>query len=91
MDVLGLFRLFVVFQTSSLNITEGNSVFKFEPFVLHIQCRMLEDAQAMVSVSSGLLTVTYIHLLLQQKEREAMQYYHISYNRENIGTCTCRN
>ena len=28
--------------------SEGNASFKFEPFILHTQCRSLEDAQMMV-------------------------------------------
>ena len=35
---------------------EGNAVFKFEPFILHVQCRTLSDAQLLLGcgVSSGL-------------------------------------
>nr|XP_040027900.1 tRNA wybutosine-synthesizing protein 3 homolog isoform X1 [Gasterosteus aculeatus aculeatus] len=35
--------------------SSGDAVFKFEPFVLHLQCRWLEDAQLMhsVAVNSG--------------------------------------
>lgn len=38
-----------------LHAVEGNAVFKFEPFVMHVQCRTLEDAQLMLSsgVASG--------------------------------------
>ncbi|XP_060686654.1 tRNA wybutosine-synthesizing protein 3 homolog [Hemiscyllium ocellatum] len=34
---------------------EDNAVFKFEPFVLHVQCRTLEDAQLLhsVAINSG--------------------------------------
>ncbi|GAB1602766.1 tRNA wybutosine-synthesizing protein 3 homolog, partial [Argonauta hians] len=34
---------------------KGEAVFKFEPFVMHIQCRLLQDAQTIhaVSVASG--------------------------------------
>ncbi|KAK2843988.1 hypothetical protein Q5P01_010647 [Channa striata] len=35
--------------------SNGDAVFKFEPFVLHVQCRRLEDAQLMhsVAINSG--------------------------------------
>lgn len=41
--------------TSGLSRSCGDAVLKFEPFVLHIQCRMLEDAQLMhsVAINSG--------------------------------------
>ncbi|KAL4239799.1 tRNA methyltransferase tyw3 [Mactra antiquata] len=32
---------------------EGNAVFKFEPFVMHIQCRSLDDAQLMLRTAVG--------------------------------------
>ncbi|XP_047445527.1 tRNA wybutosine-synthesizing protein 3 homolog isoform X1 [Mugil cephalus] len=40
---------------SGLNGSTGDAVLKFEPFVLHVQCRRLEDAQLMhsVAVNSG--------------------------------------
>ncbi|XP_034468672.1 tRNA wybutosine-synthesizing protein 3 homolog isoform X2 [Hippoglossus hippoglossus] len=40
---------------SGLEKSSGDAVLKFEPFVLHVQCRRLEDAQLMhsVAVNSG--------------------------------------
>ncbi|XP_054452291.1 LOW QUALITY PROTEIN: tRNA wybutosine-synthesizing protein 3 homolog [Anoplopoma fimbria] len=40
---------------SSLAGSSGDAVFKFEPFVLHVQCRRLDDAQLMhsVAINSG--------------------------------------
>lgn len=40
---------------SGLRMSRGDAVLKFEPFVLHVQCRRLEDAQLMhsVAVDSG--------------------------------------
>ncbi|XP_022059977.1 tRNA wybutosine-synthesizing protein 3 homolog [Acanthochromis polyacanthus] len=40
---------------SGLTGSSGDAVLKFEPFVLHVQCRRLEDAQLLhsVAVSSG--------------------------------------
>ncbi|XP_071760735.1 tRNA wybutosine-synthesizing protein 3 homolog isoform X2 [Centroberyx gerrardi] len=40
---------------SGLARSSGDAVLKFEPFVLHVQCRRLEDAQLMhsVAVNSG--------------------------------------
>ncbi|KAM9789136.1 tRNA wybutosine-synthesizing protein 3 homolog [Neosynchiropus ocellatus] len=40
---------------ASLDKSAGDAVLKFEPFVLHVQCRRLEDAQLMhsVAVESG--------------------------------------
>ncbi|KAK3089842.1 hypothetical protein FSP39_007023 [Pinctada imbricata] len=37
---------------SSLAVT-GDAVFKFEPFVLHVQCRTLEHAQTLLSCAVG--------------------------------------
>ncbi|XP_070831139.1 tRNA wybutosine-synthesizing protein 3 homolog [Chaetodon trifascialis] len=54
--------LFVSHQTctsedliSGLQRSSGDAVLKFEPFVLHVQCRRLEDAQLMhsVAINSG--------------------------------------
>lgn len=39
--------MFVV-QVSAVAKSSGDAVLKFEPFVLHVQCRRLEDAQLMV-------------------------------------------
>ncbi|TWW73358.1 tRNA wybutosine-synthesizing protein 3 -like protein [Takifugu flavidus] len=36
---------------SALERSNGDAVFKFEPFVLHVQCRQLDDAQMMHSVA----------------------------------------
>lgn len=33
---------------SALESSNADAVFKFEPFVLHVQCRQLDDAQLMV-------------------------------------------
>ncbi|XP_048457529.1 tRNA wybutosine-synthesizing protein 3 homolog [Rhincodon typus] len=43
------------FRIAGLQKAEGNAVFKFEPFVLHVQCRKIEDAQLLhsVAISSG--------------------------------------
>ncbi|XP_042349280.1 tRNA wybutosine-synthesizing protein 3 homolog [Plectropomus leopardus] len=40
---------------SAVERSSGDAVLKFEPFVLHVQCRQLEDAQLMhsVAVNSG--------------------------------------
>ncbi|KAI1883108.1 hypothetical protein AGOR_G00241840 [Albula goreensis] len=40
---------------SALEGSCGDAVFKFEPFVLHVQCRQLEDAQLLhsVAINSG--------------------------------------
>ncbi|XP_022084346.1 tRNA wybutosine-synthesizing protein 3 homolog isoform X2 [Acanthaster planci] len=40
---------------NSLKDLKGRAVFKFEPFILHVQCRTLEDAKLvhMVAVESG--------------------------------------
>lgn len=35
-------------QVSALGRSAADAVFKFEPFVLHVQCRQLGDAQLMV-------------------------------------------
>lgn len=40
--------LLVPLQVSALACSSGDAVFKFEPFVLHVQCQQLEDAQLMV-------------------------------------------
>lgn len=37
-----------VFQMSGLSSSSGDAVLKFEPAVLHVQCRKLEDAQLVV-------------------------------------------
>ncbi|ESO09301.1 hypothetical protein HELRODRAFT_73542 [Helobdella robusta] len=39
-----------------LNKSEGNAFFKFEPFILHVQCRQLCDAQLLhrLAIESGL-------------------------------------
>ncbi|XP_041363403.1 tRNA wybutosine-synthesizing protein 3 homolog isoform X1 [Gigantopelta aegis] len=41
---------------ASLDGITGKAVFKFEPFILHVQCRTLEDAQKLhsVAIASGL-------------------------------------
>ncbi|KAG8534706.1 hypothetical protein GDO81_018765, partial [Engystomops pustulosus] len=40
---------------SGLQKASGDAVLKFEPFVLHVQCRALEDAQLLhgVAIDSG--------------------------------------
>uniref|UniRef100_A0A8C3LPB3 tRNA wybutosine-synthesizing protein 3 homolog n=1 Tax=Chrysolophus pictus TaxID=9089 RepID=A0A8C3LPB3_CHRPC len=40
-----------VFQMAALGNATGNVVFKFEPFVLHVQCQELQDAQLLHSVA----------------------------------------
>lgn len=37
-----------VLQVSALDRSSKDAVLKFEPFVLHVQCRKLEDAQLVV-------------------------------------------
>ena len=47
-------------QTALVNLSpddEGYVWFKFEPFVLHLMCRTLEDAQHMVSAASPMLII----------------------------------
>ncbi|ESP01422.1 hypothetical protein LOTGIDRAFT_157605 [Lottia gigantea] len=42
-------------MVESLKNITGNAVFKFEPFVLHVQCKCIEDAQKLhtVAIASG--------------------------------------
>lgn len=40
-----------VIQISGLERSGGDAVLKFEPFVLHVQCRRLDDAQLMVRMA----------------------------------------
>ncbi|GCB76982.1 hypothetical protein scyTo_0019221 [Scyliorhinus torazame] len=42
-------------ELAGLQKAEDNAVFKFEPFVLHVQCREMEDAQLLhsVAINSG--------------------------------------
>ncbi|KAG2461644.1 TYW3 protein, partial [Polypterus senegalus] len=42
---------------SSLQKSQGDAVFKFEPFVLHVQCHRLEDAQLLAVRSTHCLEV----------------------------------
>ena len=47
----------------------GNAVFKFEPFVLHVQSRSLSDAQVLVSyimLHHGLWNMNYLFYELAQ-------------------------
>lgn len=46
-----------VLQMSALARSSGDAVFKFEPFVLHVQCRQLDDAQLMVRTVLKLVRV----------------------------------
>uniref|UniRef100_A0A672HRI9 tRNA wybutosine-synthesizing protein 3 homolog n=1 Tax=Salarias fasciatus TaxID=181472 RepID=A0A672HRI9_SALFA len=39
----------------------GDALLKFEPFVLHVQCRKLEDAQLVVSMTLKLRSYTLEH------------------------------
>lgn len=41
-----------MFQIPVLNGITGDCVFKFEPFVLHVQCLTIKHAQLMVSINS---------------------------------------
>nr|XP_040027901.1 tRNA wybutosine-synthesizing protein 3 homolog isoform X2 [Gasterosteus aculeatus aculeatus] len=74
--------------------SSGDAVFKFEPFVLHLQCRWLEDAQLMAVRSTHGLEVPlsregkllveheYIHFLTQianQKMEENRRRIHRYY------------
>ena len=51
MAALNFTRLFlnILCQVEALQQCSGNGVFKFEAFVLHTQCRSLQDAQLMVT------------------------------------------
>ena len=44
-------RYYFLSQMSALGETEEDAVFKFEPFILHVQCCSLEDARLMVTLS----------------------------------------
>ncbi|XP_027876379.1 tRNA wybutosine-synthesizing protein 3 homolog isoform X3 [Xiphophorus couchianus] len=48
-------RIILIDGMSGLSRACGDAVLKFEPFVLHVQCRRLEDAQLLhsVAVNSG--------------------------------------
>ncbi|XP_046362128.1 tRNA wybutosine-synthesizing protein 3 homolog isoform X2 [Haliotis rufescens] len=48
-------RILLFEQVSSLRALEGDAVFKFEPMVLHVQCRSVADAQSLhaCAVASG--------------------------------------
>ncbi|KAL7385848.1 hypothetical protein ABVT39_001189 [Epinephelus coioides] len=48
-------RIILIDGISALANSSGEAVLKFEPFVLHVQCRRLEDAQLMhsVAINSG--------------------------------------
>ena len=49
-----------MFQIPVLNGITGDCVFKFEPFVLHVQCLTIKHAQLMVSINSFEQFVLYI-------------------------------
>jgi len=38
-------------QVTGLEKSVGDATFKFEPFVLHVQCKQLGDAQLLVNVT----------------------------------------
>ncbi len=38
-------------QLTSLGKSVGDATLKFEPFILHVQCKKLEDAQLLVTVT----------------------------------------
>lgn len=57
--MLILFTVCVYVQTSGLAKSTGDAVLKFEPFVLHVQCRRLEDAQLMVRATVCLYVVDF--------------------------------
>nr|XP_033771801.1 tRNA wybutosine-synthesizing protein 3 homolog isoform X2 [Geotrypetes seraphini] len=48
-------QLRILLQIAALQKSSGDAVLKFEPFVLHVQCRQLQDAQLLhsVALSSG--------------------------------------
>ncbi|XP_043989368.1 tRNA wybutosine-synthesizing protein 3 homolog isoform X2 [Gambusia affinis] len=48
-------RIILIDKMSGLSRSCGDAVLKFEPFILHVQCRRLEDAQLLhsVAVNSG--------------------------------------
>ena len=51
---------YLMFQIPVLNGITGDCVFKFEPFVLHVQCLTIKHAQLMVSINSFEQFVLYI-------------------------------
>ncbi|OWK51788.1 tRNA wybutosine-synthesizing protein 3 [Lonchura striata] len=48
-------HILCIFQMAALKKATGDVVFKFEPFVLHVLCRGLQDAQLLhsVAINSG--------------------------------------
>jgi tRNA wybutosine-synthesizing protein 3 len=38
---------------NSIDPMEGNNILKYEPLILHVQCRTLESAKLMVSVDNS--------------------------------------
>ncbi|KAL4608263.1 hypothetical protein GN956_G25246 [Arapaima gigas] len=46
---------------SALKRSQGDAVFKFEPFVLHVQCKRLQDAQLLAVRSTHCLEVPLSH------------------------------
>uniref|UniRef100_A0A8C9WQ63 tRNA wybutosine-synthesizing protein 3 homolog n=1 Tax=Scleropages formosus TaxID=113540 RepID=A0A8C9WQ63_SCLFO len=46
---------------SGLERSQGDAVFKFEPFVLHVQCKQLQDAQLLAVRSTHTLEVPVSH------------------------------
>ncbi|XP_037386897.1 tRNA wybutosine-synthesizing protein 3 homolog isoform X2 [Pygocentrus nattereri] len=48
-------RIILIDGVAALQKSSGDAVFKFEPCVLHVQCRQLEDAQLLhsVAINSG--------------------------------------
>jgi hypothetical protein len=51
---------YVIKFVSDLRQPSGFLVFKFEPFVLHVQCLTIKHAQLMVSINSFKQFVLYI-------------------------------
>lgn len=71
-----------VLQVSALDRSSKDAVLKFEPFVLHVQCRKLEDAQLVVRnrfigfylMNAQGVNTTKIIFLIKKKQTFALQY-----------------
>ncbi|EMP33207.1 tRNA wybutosine-synthesizing protein 3 like protein [Chelonia mydas] len=47
---------------TALQKATGDAVFKFEPFILHVQCQELQDAQLLAVRSTHCLEVPLSHM-----------------------------
>ncbi|RXM29870.1 tRNA wybutosine-synthesizing protein 3-like [Acipenser ruthenus] len=54
-------RIILINGLAGLRKACGDAVFKFEPFVLHVQCKQLEDAQLLAVRSTHCLEVPLSH------------------------------